>query len=243
MIPSSKGSGFTYEDMPIEGGPWSRLKCQWSEENSYTRNQETADYQPGKNLEHVYAPIMNKETGEVYDDDSKKKIYAWMAANCLLRPAQITVKTIYHAFLPFSIPHTIYVTVRDGDRSRPWKIVGLCIRNLVRNILDIGRTPLYGTAMTVTSLAALIYKPTSATQLYKFRATLAHLQQGLYWGNKQDVDFLNFFQPSIKLDESSEKRNKRKLAAFTATIIELRLGETRSLETYYSPGFEPPPPR
>jgi hypothetical protein len=226
---------------PIDESSWGRLNCRWDEEyGAWT-------------LTHHYAPVVNRQTGEIYEDYSHLKIYAQMFAHCWARPIQIVTKTLYHLALPISLPHTLYVSIREEryeDVSNCY-IAGKCIRRLVQCTLDIVRTPLYGTAMIIVSLAALVYKPTSSTQLYDFRATIAKIQRSLYWGSAE-VDSLDFFQP---IAHASNFENEHRLKIFTILIVDGRreyselfnnpFSKLANNQAYYTPGFEPnyPPPQ
>lgn len=67
---------------------------------------------------NLTAPIINRETGEVYIDCTKKKIYAKLAVHFLIRPFFVLFKTAYHLCFPISIPHIIYTTVIDAKNTK-----------------------------------------------------------------------------------------------------------------------------
>jgi|GEM_PF-3061381 len=174
---------------------WGRLVCQWNED---------------KGLHHKYATLVNLNTGDIYLDCSKKKIYAKFILHTLLRPFNIIFKTVYHVSVPISIPHIIYKTCVKGrkNESSGGEIAKNCFKNSFNSLADIIRTPVYGVAMTIVSIAALIIGPLAPKVLYDLRESIGMLVQSLHRSDKFVDDLFGCFQP-IKNLKTINKDNKK----------------------------------
>lgn len=159
---------------------WGRVICKWKEKKT--------------GHEHIFTPLINLQTGAIYLDCPKKKIYAKFIAHTAFRPFHIAFKTLYHLALPISIPHLIYQTISEGKKEElsNKEIAHHCLNRVVKSLADIVRTPAYGVALTIVSVAALIIGPLGIKHvtLYDLREIAGHLVQALYRnepGAKQDL--------------------------------------------------------
>jgi hypothetical protein len=148
---------------------WGRLVCHWHEKKT--------------SLDHIFTPLINLQTGEIYLDCSKKKIYAKFITHLLLRPIHIAFKTLYHLAIPLSIPYIVYKSIKEGKEENQdrKKIAQNCLKNCVKSLADIVRTPLYGIAMIIVNVAALVIGPLAPKTLYDFREMTGKLIPSLSW--------------------------------------------------------------
>lgn len=182
-----------------ENCKWGRLVCKWTEKKG---GDDT--------LEHIFTPLVNLQTGKIYSDCSKKKIYVKFLAHTILRPFHILFKTVYHLAIPISIPIIIAETCEKGIKEKKTKgeIAKACLLNSARSLADIVRTPLYGIAMTVVNIAALIIGPFAPKCLYDLRELTGKLVQSLNRSEEPvDDDFFRCFQEILTL-ENIYLRNK-----------------------------------
>lgn len=134
-------------------------------------------------LFHIYAAGLNLETGDLYLDCTKKKIYAKCCTFLLVNPFWGIIKTAYHLLLPVSIPLTIYHTVKEAKKGKkPYRsneIVRRVFVNIARNCADIVRTPLYTLVNTIVTLAAVVIGPFAPKKLYDLRSLIGKIEQSL----------------------------------------------------------------
>lgn len=205
---------------------WGRIDCQWIE----NKNNETQ-------LTHHFFPLINKKTGDIYLDCSKRKIYVKFIVHSILRPVLILGKTLYHTAFFISIPHTIAQTIIQGKKQElaGGKIAKLCVKNSFKSLADIVRTPLYGVAMEVVSATALIVGPLAPRSLYNLREAIGALVRSLNWNDKEKYmdDLFICFQPLKHLDhmitraeqqdeEDPDDYVKHQLSWFAQGSIEFR---------------------
>jgi hypothetical protein len=174
---------------------WGRIDCQWMED------KENGDV---TQLEHHFFPLINKTTGDIYLDCSKRKIYVKFIVHSIIRPVLILGKTLYHAAFFISIPHIIAETIARGKKNElaGGEIAKQCVKNSFKSLADIIRTPLYGVAMEVVSATALIVGPLAPRTLYTLREAIGALVRSLNWNDRQDYmnDLFMCFQPIKSID-------------------------------------------
>lgn len=158
---------------------WGRLLCQWNEQKD------------GRVLKHCYAATLNLKNGDLYLDCSPKKIYAKCIALLFARPIEIGIKFAYHLILPISFFDILARTINEEKKhgSSTKKIVKECLINIGKSVLDIVRTPIYGTALTITVLAAVIIGPFAPNKLYDIRELEGNIEQALVWDESIDNYF------------------------------------------------------
>lgn len=180
-----------------ENSKWARIVCVW--------NEKKVD---NTTVKHIFTPLVNVETGDIYLDCSKKKIYVKFITHTLLRPIHLIFKTVYHMAMPISIPHIIYNTISEeiekGDKT-VGEIALECLKKSFNSVVDIGRTPMYLIAMTVVNIAALIIGPLAPQTLYRFREMTGHLVQALHREDTVVPDFFACFQPIEHLSEVRDR--------------------------------------
>lgn len=176
-----------------QGNKWGRLVCHWHETKT--------------NFDHILTPLINLQTGDIYLDCSKKKIYAKFITHLILRPFHIAFKTLYHLAFPISFPYIVYTTIAKGKEEEQDKkeIAQHCLKNCVKSLADIVRTPLYGIAMVIINVAALIIGPLAPKTLYDFREMTGKLIQFLSWQEEfVEEDIFPCFQSLINLQHINE---------------------------------------
>jgi hypothetical protein len=151
-----------YPDVP----KWGRLICEWNEKK-----------EDGRTLSHLYAPCVNLEKQGMYIDCRPQKIFAKCLALVAVRPLHAIIKTIYHISLA-GVAYQIYNACSGIQTANE------CLQNSIKSIVDIIRTPLYGLAMTIVTVAALILGAFSPQTLYESRQLLGEIEQAANWGKK-----------------------------------------------------------
>jgi len=120
-------------------------------------------------ITHVYHATINIETGDIYLDCRKRKIFAKHITFSLIRPIHITLKTIWHLTM---IGPIFCEFKKDPQKRSFW--------NVARSIEDIVRTPFYGLAMTAVSIGAIIAAAYNPNSLYKSRDIISLLEKKLH---------------------------------------------------------------
>jgi len=132
-----------------------------------------------------------------YDLYKKKPSHAFkVCATCcsmiFARPLKTVIKTCYHLCFPISIPKEIYEAIRE-ERSRAIKDPAYHNRNIflvgtiaaMKSLADIIRTPLYGVALTIISIAGVLIYHIKPALLHDLRKIHGKVELSLCWGNKQ----------------------------------------------------------
>ena len=135
-----------------------RIDCVWKEAS----------------IESHYHPVINVKTGEIFLDCRRRKIFAKNLTLILLRPFHIAIKTLWHACIVGPAAFEIYKTL-DGKQT-----AGQALKNSFHSLTDIVRTPVYGLAMVITSIAAVIIGPLSPNFLYKSRRAIGWLERRMH---------------------------------------------------------------
>lgn len=219
-----------------ESSKWGRVLCKWNEKKT--------------NHEHIYSALINLQTGDIFLDCTKKKIYAKFIAHTALRPFHIAFKTLYHLAIPISIPHLIYQTISEGKKEDSSigkkklsnkEIAKNCLDRTVKSLADIVRTPAYGVALMVVSVAALIIGPLNikGVTLYDLREIAGHLVQALYRnGPEAKKDLFICFQAfknlkTIKKDDNINPEEDNTLYPPHASDTKEKLIDFASANIYF----------
>lgn len=156
---------------------------QWQEENKiYIRDDDIyrrlkfSAQKDEKNVEYFFT--VNVKTGEVYNTDCKRIIFFKHLILTIGRPVYTVIKTFYHASIIAPLAYEVFKYVKKKQSASD---LGM---NMYRSCADIVRTPLYGLAMTITHIAALILGVISPNTLYKTREIIGKLERELMWGLK-----------------------------------------------------------
>lgn len=165
---------------------WARIRANWKEKKI-----------DGKTLSHLCAFTIDLHTGDLYLDCRKRKIWAKCFALTLGRPFFGLVKTMYHLFLPLSIPMEIFKSIFIGVQQKQsfYQISQLSLRNIKNSLADIIRTPVYMTAMTIVTLSAVIFGPFAPLKIYDLRALAGRLENALNRGEESIWNMAPCFQP------------------------------------------------
>lgn len=205
-----------------KNGRWGRLLCTYEEENRlYTYKDDT---NTNKKIKHIVCPLIDlsddERGGSVYLDCSKRKIFAKHLCLVPGRLWQGILKTAYHLCLPISIPIEILTTIKQ-EKERNARLIAKeknsgvksdtplhdakeitrrCLKNSVKSLADIVRTPVYGVAMSIVSLAAVCIAPFSPTKLYDLRTVSGDLENKLLWGATADTwELTPCFKPTTSI--------------------------------------------
>lgn len=155
---------------------------------------------------HEFHPVINVKTGEIFTDCRRRKIFAKHLTCIFLRPIHILIKTIWHAsiILPLiSQGKKLYHNKQTKEET---------LNNIKNSIKDIIRTPCYGVAMTVVSLAAVVLAVFSPNFLYRTRDFVGKLERKLHRTTKwrrSDYTFSPCFSPINNIQHLNEYTLKR----------------------------------
>lgn len=133
-------------------------------------------------LEHTYRTLENRSTGDIYCADSLKEVTKKFAILLFVRPLHATIKTAYHISLPISVPREIHLALQrqsNASKTEKAKIAAIAIKN---NLIDIGRTPLYGLVLTVISAVGIVLGIFRSEKIYELRAVAGNLELRLNRG-------------------------------------------------------------
>jgi hypothetical protein len=76
----------------------------------------------------------------------------------------------------------IYKTIKEAEMEKNLsknETINRCLNNSFKSLVDIIRTPAYGVAMTIVSLASLVIGLASPKSLYTFRETIGKMIKAL----------------------------------------------------------------
>lgn len=165
-----------------ENSKWGRVIARWNEKIS-----------DNVVLNHRFSFCVNLANGDFFLDCSKKKIFAKMVVLTILRPLDAAIKTLFHLSL-LGVAIALYKGV--SKKQSAWTV----IKNCGKEIADIVRTPLYGIALTVMSIAAIVFAVFDSASLYTMRDLMGRMEQSLYWGEQHRYGTLApCFQPLLKI--------------------------------------------
>lgn len=179
---------------------WCRIKAHWHEKK-----------EDGRDLFHLCAFAIDLQTGDVYLDCSKRKIWAKCVVLTLGRPLCGLAKTIYHLFAPISIPVEIFRAMslgREQGKSSS-EIAAMAWHSVKNSLADIIRTPLYTIAIIIVTLAGTIIGPFAPHKLYDIRALAGRLESDLNRGKQNDWTIAPCFQPIDNLMKIHEENYKK----------------------------------
>lgn len=169
---------------------WGRFKGSWTEKT-----------QSGHSLFHRCAFGLDFQTGDLYVDCSATKIWTKCIGLSLVCPINGLIKTGYHLFLP------LLLGIKTAQKiNKNWKVNGLTITPFVvdeikHHIIDIFRTAIYTTAITIVSVAAVIIGPLAPRKLYEWRHVIGQLEKSLNRGEHTIWTVARCFQPIGNLME------------------------------------------
>lgn len=161
-----------------DNSPWGRLICTWHEK----KENNTV-------LIHHYAACIDTRSWGVYLDCRPRKIFAKIFAQIFARPIHALFKTAYHVTM-------IPIILEIKNTYQGFQTTTICLKNSIKSIADIIRTPIYGLAMIVASFAVLIFGIADPENLYSGRAFLGEIECSANWGESHTAWTLaHCFQP------------------------------------------------
>lgn len=199
----------------IEGpkSKWVRLVCHLKEVEKDAQGNKIVVERDTINT------LFNCKTEKLYNADSKTDLAMKFTALSFGAPiALIVSKTIYHLLFPLSLSYQIYRVVRvakkqkdaalDKGQEKPKiNLASRITKVVIRNFIDIVKTPLYGIAMTITALSTLILSGVNDNILYEGRALYGEMLMSLNWGNKDTLWSIGAcMQPYANLKNKNEKK-------------------------------------
>ena len=178
--------GVVPEDIKRTEGPrskWMQLTCHW---NKINENNVI--------VPHCIEPIINAKTEKLYVPDQKSDMAIKFLGMIIYTPIALIAKTVYHLVLPISLGHQIFLAVNKfkatedaAQKNGAPHLAKRIVKVIIRNLIDIVKTPLYAIAMTVVALATIIFSIFKSTFLYEGRVAYGELLMSLNWGNKKSI--------------------------------------------------------
>lgn len=156
-----------------ESSRWGRVICLWEEKAT--------------KITHIYAACINLQTGDIYLDCRKRKIWAKCCLYSFTQPFVLTAKTFYHLLLPISIPYGIYKVVLEASQEEEKisnkELSKRIFEQIGKNLADIVRTPLYAIVLTIIGISGVLIGPLVPEKLYDIRMTITKIETALNWGD------------------------------------------------------------
>lgn len=152
-----------YNVQQFDSPRFKRIISTWNE------NQQT----------HTYAHTVDTETGDIFLDCRRRKIFAKQLTFCFLRPLYTVAATAFH-LLGGGIIKAVIEGKNKGEKDEE------ILKRCVYSIQDIVRTPLYGLAMTATHIAGVILALISPNSLYHTRKLAGRLE--MQWLRMETFD-------------------------------------------------------
>ncbi len=228
-----------------ENSRWARIKCAVNEQTDKSSI-----------LKHIYFPIIDLQTGGIYLDCSKKTIYKKLCVQALLRPFHIVFKTFYHLAFPISIPHIIYKTIKLAQKDAKEKkeplnkreVDLLCFKKIGHSLADIIRTPLYGLAIIIVSIAAVLICSFAFSKVYDFREKIGSLITKMQRGDNSN-DLSPCFVPFRYLSKMGQANPikymgvtyPKNLTPYEHRLISFAWAQIHFLRNNYAPFHNPIP--
>lgn len=142
--------------------------------------------------------------GNIHNDDSRLLIYNKFCISFIARPFHIVFKTIYHVTL-IETACILIKGIKEGQKAD--KVA----KRVFRSLTDIVRTPVYGTAIMIVTLAGIIGAPFYPDFVYDIRAAIARLSRESTWGKRKDffVELTPCMQPEVNIMEYTLNEQRR----------------------------------
>jgi hypothetical protein len=184
-------------------------------------------------MHHEVHDTINVETGEIFMDCSKSKIFRKHLALVFGRPVITIIKTLWH----LSIVGPLIPQL--GDTLLGKQTVVSLLKNTVYSLTDIVRTPLYGIAMTIIHIAALVLACIDSNSLYYTRDLAGWLERKMLRMDtnpkKNDWSISPCFSPFCNLAEKvklAEEKNEP-LLSITQSIAQRGLKYARNVHDLF----------
>ncbi len=188
---------FEVKQVKEEHSSYGRLLCVYVEKSVISTR-----------IEHIYAASIDKRTGDIYIDDSQRKILCKNTALILARPLHTLIKTIWHlTFIPVGVEVYRCASSKQSKKTTAY--------HSVQHILDIIRTPVYGTAMTCAHLFGTVIgllHPSSILETRRLIGKLERLQNRIKGTEQSAWTLSRCFSPLANIASIhlyAPKRDKR----------------------------------
>ncbi|KIC74403.1 hypothetical protein DB41_IP00030 [Neochlamydia sp. TUME1] len=192
-------------------GKWRRIIIKWN---------QICPHDSIARIQHCYAAVIHTKNMNIYGDD-EKSLLAWkFGALTLLSPIFYIAKTIFHLFFPISIYkyYTLEKKNWEALKAKPHPLnlppslhqkQPKLIRLILKNCLDICRTPLYALTISITSLGTLILSLFNSNYLYEGREILGNLQLSLNWERQKPYYFETIAPCMLPIDNLQDVASRR----------------------------------
>lgn len=146
-----------------------RIALRWRDEACNCGDEDCGQKE---DINHIYASAIDLKSGDIYLDCRPRKLWVKNLIGVALRPIVLIGKTLSHVlFIPTFIELGKIFSQNKADRN--WAE----FRNKSwQSIKDIGRTPLYETAMLVLHVVSVIFGAMCPPVLYKIRQVIGRLE-------------------------------------------------------------------
>lgn len=172
-----------------DSATYQRILCIWDErklcydehDDKYYPAIDPETQKPYPVLHHEYYATINTKTGDLYFDCRKRKIMAKHLSLLIGRPIHACVKTLWHASIIAPLACELFKLAKGKQVGKEiveytWQEVA---KHTWQSLQDIVRTPLYGLAMTATSLAGVLLGCIAPNTLYKTREIAGRLERAM----------------------------------------------------------------
>lgn len=157
-----------------------------------------------------YNDHVDLSTNDLYNGLSMNKIGMIFGIMILGRPINTICKTLYHICIPISIPREIRLANLQSSvdrKTRDLQEPNFCwisAKAVMKSLVDIVRTPLYGIVLTIISIVGTIAFFVSPNELKQIRKWHGKLEISLHWGNKHRC-LVECFTPIDNLNKISRR--------------------------------------
>ncbi len=152
-----------------------------------------------KNEERGYKEIVAKyfdpETKLYYNDDSKKKLYTKQVGLIVQAACVYGLRTAYHLSC-LGILVELGKTLIGGQKKT-------LSERIVRELVKMVKSPLYGIAIVVISLSSVIFSPFKGTYVYTARKLIAKIEYNFNIDGESELYAARCFQPYQLKDKNN----------------------------------------
>lgn len=124
---------------------------------------------------HQMALTINVKTGEIFRDCTPKLILLKHSLLCFATPIYVLAKTLWHLTIIGPIVESCLAVKKKEITKKEAAI------HIVHSFVDIVRTPLYGVAMMVVHLFAVVATPFAPKVSYYTRDAIGKMVRSLNW--------------------------------------------------------------
>lgn len=149
-----------------ENPRYMRYKAEWTE----IKEDDTT-------LTHIFNPLIDRSTGDLYLECTSKKLWAKFATYTFIQPLMLAAKTVYHLLVPISIPYEIYkaVTAIKKEERTAERVFTASFNAVDNSIRDVIRMPVYAVASVIIGSIGIVLGAVAPHLLYDLRKVAAKL--------------------------------------------------------------------